>query len=53
MTMLAFLLQIGDLVNGKFTWRGFIQLTIFVLMGLVVVGFGIMIVYNVIKSLRK
>lgn len=53
MKMIALLLQIGELVKGNFNWRGFIQLAIFILMGLIVVGIGGVIVYKVIQSLRN
>lgn len=53
MKLLIFLLQIGELVKGNFNWRGFIQLVIFILMGLVVVSFGGFIVYKVLKTAKK
>ena len=48
-----YLLQIGELLEGKFNRRGLIQLIIFILMFAVVIGFGIWIVVGVIRSLRK
>lgn len=53
MNFLLLLLQIGDLFNGKFNWRGVIQLAIFIVMGLIVVGVGGVIVYKVFSSKRK
>lgn len=53
MNFLLLLLQIGDLLNGKFTWRGFIQLAIFIVMALIVVGIGGVIVYKVFSSKGK
>lgn len=53
MKSVVLLLQIGELVKGNFNWRGFIQLVIFILMGLVVVSFGGFIVYKVLKSAKK
>lgn len=53
MTFLLFLLQIGELLNGKFNWRGFIQLAIFIIMGLIVIGVGGVIVYKVFSSKGK
>lgn len=32
------LLQIGDLFQGNFNWRGAVQLCLFILMGAVIVG---------------
>lgn len=48
-----YLLQIGDLFAGRFNRRGLIQLVIFLLMGLVIVGFGLWIVINVVRSLKR
>lgn len=53
MNFLLLLLQIGDLFKGNFNWRGFIQLTIFIVMGLIVVGIGAVIVYKVIQAARN
>lgn len=53
MNSVVYLLQIGDLFAGKFNRRGLIQLVIFLVMGLVVVGFGIWIGINVIRSMKK
>jgi len=50
---LLLLSPIGELFEGKFNTRGLIQLIIFLVMGLVVVGFGIWITLNVLRSLRK
>lgn len=47
------LLQIGDLFQGNFNKRGLIQLLIFLLMGAVVVGFGVWMTINVIRTLKK
>jgi hypothetical protein len=52
-SILIFLLQIGDLFEGKFNRRGLIQLIIFIVMGLVVVGFGTWMMINVIRTLKK
>lgn len=53
MNFLLLLLQIGDLFNGKFNWRGFIQLAIFIVMGLIVVGVGSVLVYKAFSSKDK
>lgn len=50
MKILLLLIQIGDLLEGKFNWRGFIQLVIFLLMGAVVVSFGAVIVFKALRS---
>jgi hypothetical protein len=39
MQSFIFLLQIGDLFQGKFTWRGAYLLFLFILMALVILGF--------------
>ena len=39
MKSLFFLLQIGDLFQGKFTWRGAYLLFLFILMASVILGF--------------
>lgn len=39
MQSLIFLLQIGDLFHGKFTWRGVYLLFLFILMASVILGF--------------
>jgi hypothetical protein len=52
-SLIVLLFQIGDLFEGKFNRRGLIQLIIFILMGLIVVGFGIWMMINVIKTLKK
>ena len=52
-TALIFLFQIGDLFEGKFNRRGLIQLIIFILMGAVILGFGVWMMVNVIRTLRK
>lgn len=53
MNSYLYLLQIGELLEGKYNRRGFIQLIIFILMGAVVVGFGIWMGINVIRTLKK
>ncbi len=41
MKIFAFLLQIRELFNGEFNWLGLFLLILFVLMGLVFVGFTV------------
>lgn len=47
------MLQIGDLLEGRFNRRGLIQLIIFALMFAVVIGFGLWIAAGVFRSLKK
>jgi len=50
MNRLAVFLQIGELFKGNFNWRGLFQLILFLLMGLVVVGFSVLLGYKAFKS---
>ena len=50
MQSLIFLLQIGDLFHGKFTWRGAFLLFLFILMGLVIIGFAGVVGYKAFRS---
>ncbi len=50
---LTFLFQIGDLFEGKFNKRGLIQLIIFIVMGGIVIGFGVWMMINVVRTLKK
>lgn len=49
----AILLQIGELFEGHFNWRGLFHLVLFLLMGLIVIGFSIYIGYKAFQSERK
>jgi hypothetical protein len=50
MTFLGLALQIGDLINGKFNWRGVFHLSLFIIMGLIVIGFSSFLIRVVWKS---
>lgn len=50
MHILGFLLQIGDLFQGKFTWRGFWLLFLFALMAFIALGFTFFVGYKVFRS---
>jgi hypothetical protein len=53
MSFLLFLLQIGDLFQGKFNWRGVLHLTLFIIMGLLVIGFSVFFIRVILKSRKK
>ena len=44
-----FILQIGDLFRGKFSWQGVYHLFLFVLMGAILVGLGVFLGYKAFK----
>ncbi|MDQ2745808.1 MAG: hypothetical protein M3T96_00915 [Acidobacteriota bacterium] len=48
-----FLLQIGDLLNGRFSWIGLAQLLLLVAMGLIAVGFAVIVGYKAFQSKSK
>ena len=53
MKSFAFWLQIGELFDGRFTWRGLFHLFLFVLMGAVIVGFAVFAGYQAFRSKKK
>lgn len=53
MRSLIFLLQIGDLFQGKFTWRGAFLLFLFILMGFIALGFTAFVGYKVFFSKQQ
>jgi len=53
MKYIAFLLQIGELLDGQFNWRGLAQLLLLVLMALIAVGFAIFVGYKAFRSKPK
>jgi len=53
MNCLILFLQIGELFEGKFNWRGLFLLILFLLMGLVVVGFSVLFIYKAFQSGKK
>ncbi len=50
MKFLGALLQIGELFNGRFNWRGVFHLSLFILMALIIIGFVAFIGYNAFRS---
>ena len=53
MKISAVLLQIQELFNGEFNWRGLLLLVLFVLMGLIVVGLTIFVGYKAFQPKSK
>lgn len=49
----VFLVQIRDLLNGEFTWQGFVLLFLFGLMALIAVGLPVFVGYQVFRSKPK
>ena len=47
------LLQIQELLDGDFNWRGLLQLLLLVLMALIAIGFTIFAVYKAFQPKRK
>lgn len=50
---MALLLQIGELFNGNFNWRGLFQLLLFVVMAFIVIAFSVVIGYKAFSSKKK
>ena len=53
MKFFAFLLQIRELFNGEFSWHGLLLLILFVLMGLIAVGFAVFAGYKAFQPKPK
>ena len=53
MTIVSILFQIGDLLRGSFTWRGLIQLSIFIVMGIVVLVISGLFIKVILKSRKN
>lgn len=53
MKNLILLLQIGELFDGNFNWRGLAQLLLLVLMALIAVGFTVFVGYKAFQSKPK
>ncbi len=53
MKTFAFLLQIRELFNGEFNWLGLFLLILFVLMGLVFIGFTVYASYKAFQPKKK
>lgn len=50
MKYIVLLLQIEELLDGKFNWRGLAQLLLLVLMALIAVGFTGFVGYKAFRS---
>jgi hypothetical protein len=50
MKFLLIFLQVGELFDGKFNWRGLFHLGFFIFLGLIVVSFSIWIGYKAFSS---
>ncbi len=53
MRNIVFLLQIGELLDGKYNWRGLVHLLLFVVMGLIAVGFAVFVGYKAFQPKSK
>lgn len=53
MNNLIFLLQISDLFDGHFNWRGLVQLLLLVFMGLIAIAFAVVVSYKAFWSKSK
>ncbi len=51
--ILLLLLQIGELLKGNFNWRGVLHLFLFIVMGLIVIGFSIFFIRVILKSRKN
>ena len=47
------LFQIGDLFRGNMNWRGVLHLTLFIIMGLIVIAISGLFISLVVKERRK
>ncbi len=53
MNFLLTLLQIGELFDGKFTWRGVVHLGFFIFLGLIFVSFSVWIGYKALSQSKN
>ena len=53
MRNIVFLLQIGELLDGNYNWRGLAQLLLLVLMALIAVGFAVFVGYKAFQPKSK
>ena len=53
MKNIVFLLQIGELLDGHYNWRGLVQLLLLVFMGLIAVSFAVFVSYQAFKPKSK
>ena len=49
MSLLMFILQIGELFKGNFNWQGVYHLFLFILMGAFLGGLSVFLVYKAFK----
>ena len=53
MKFLLIFLQIGELFDGKFNWRGVFHLGFFIFLGLIFVSFSIWIGYKALSQSKN
>ncbi len=53
MKFFALFLQIGQLFEGRFNWRGLLYLCIFLLMALTAIGLTVFVGYKTFQSKKK
>ena len=53
MFAIALFLQIGELFNGNFNWRGVFHLSLFLLMFLSIAGLALFVGYNAFRPNQK
>lgn len=53
MKVFVLFLQIGELFEGHFNWRGLLHLCLFLLMGLTAIGFAVFVGYKAFQSKKK
>ena len=53
MKYFAAFLQIQELFEGNFNWRGLVQLLLLVLMALIAIGFACFVGYKAFRPKRK
>lgn len=50
---LLLLLQIGKLFRGQFNWRGVLHLSLFIIMGLIIIGLSAFFLRIILKSRKE
>lgn len=53
MRILALLVQIGELFEGRFSWRGVLHLSLFIVMALIALGFFGFVAYKAFYEKKK
>lgn len=53
MRNLILLIQIGELFNGNFNWRGLVQLLLLIFMALIAISFAVFVSYKAFQSKPK